>query len=147
MKQLTEHFSLEELTQSSTAERLSIDNTPPLEVVACLTRCAMGLERVRALLNQPMHIDSGYRSPALNQAIGGAAKSAHMSGFAADFKCPNFGTPKEVAEAIARSDLQFDQLICEGTWVHIAFDPAMRGQVLTAHFHAGEPTTYTAGLE
>jgi len=147
MHQLTEHFSLEEMTQSSTAERLQIDNTPPLEVVACLTRCAMGLERVRALLQQPMHIDSGYRSPALNAHVGGSSKSAHMTGFAADFKCPNFGTPLEVAKAIERSDIPFDQLICEGTWVHIAFDPAMRHQVLTARFHAGQPTTYTNGLD
>ena len=146
MTQLTEHFSLEELTQSSTALRLQINNRPPLEVVACLTRCAMGLERVRALLNAPMHIDSGYRSPALNKAVGGAWNSAHMSGFAADFICPDFGSPKAIAQAIAASGIPFDQVICEGTWVHIAFSPEARGQVMTAHFNAGGGTTYTYGI-
>ena len=146
MTQLTDHFSLEEMTHSSTALRLQIDNRPPLQVVAALTRCAMGLEHVRALLGAPMHIDSGFRSLALNKVVGGAWNSAHMTGFAADFTCPDFGSPKAIAQAIAASDIQFDQLICEGTWVHISFAREMRREVLTAHFNAGGGTTYTKGI-
>lgn len=146
MKQLTEHFSLEELTHSDKAVELNIDNFPPLEVVACLTRCAMGLEAVRQILGEPMHISSGYRSPALNRAVKGEPKSAHLYGYAADFTCPNFGTPRDVAQAIVRGHVPFDQVICEGTWVHISFDPTMRGMALTAHFHPDGETTYTPGV-
>ena len=143
---LSDHFTLEELTGSTTATRLSIDNTPTPEIAAHLTQTAMGLEKVRALLGQPMHIDSGYRCPDLNKAVGGASNSAHMEGFAADFICPDFGTPVEIVRAIAASDIEFDKCIQEGTWVHISFDPAMRKELLIANFAAGQPTTYTQGV-
>ena len=142
---LTEHFTLEELTFSPTAERQKINNTPPLEAVAHLTTLAEGLEKVRALLGGPIRISSGYRSPELNAAIRGARNSAHMAGYAADFTCPSFGNPKDVVRAIAASAIEFDQCIYDGTWVHISFDPDMRRQVLTAHFGQGG-TTYTEGV-
>ena len=142
---LTEHFTLEELTFSPTAERQKINNTPPLEAVAHLTTLAEGLEKVRALLGGPIRISSGYRSPELNAAIGGAKNSAHMSGFAADFVCPSFGSPLDIVKAIAASSIKFDQCIQEGMWVHISFDPDMRREVLTAHFHNGE-AYYTEGV-
>lgn len=142
--QLSEHFTLEELMFSSTAQRLGIDNTPNAVMVANLTNCASGLEEVRALLGRPMSIDSGYRCPDLNKAVGGASNSAHMTGYADDFVCPGFGTPEQIVKAIVASDIVFDQCIQEGTWVHISFDPAARKQVLTAHFGAAG-TTYTQG--
>ena len=142
---LTEHFTLEELTFSPTAERQKINNTPSLEAVAHMTTLAEGLEKVRALLGGPIRISSGYRSPELNAAIRGARNSAHMAGYAADFTCPSFGNPKDVVRAIAASAIEFDQCIYEGTWVHISFDPDMRRQVLTAHFGQGG-TTYTEGV-
>lgn len=146
MTQLTAHFSLEELTRSSTAVRMGISNTPDLETVMHLTVCALGLERVRALLGgQPLSIDSGYRCPALNKAVGGVADSAHLYGYAADFICPSYGTPAEIARAIAASDLVFDQCIQEGTWVHISFDPRARRQALTAKFGPGG-ATYSSGV-
>lgn len=141
---LTDHFTLEELTFSSTAQRLGIDNTPSLETVAKLTRTAMGLEQIRALLGAPMHIDSGYRCPALNKAVGGAATSAHMDGMAADFICPSFGDPLSIVKAIEASGIDFDQCIQEGTWVHVSFAPTMRRQILTAHF-SDNGATYTQG--
>lgn len=145
--QLSDHFSLAELVASSTATRLGIDNTPSPQIVAALGVTAAGLEQVRSLLGgQPMHIDSGYRCPALNAAVRGAKNSAHMSGFAADFVCPSFGTPIEIVRAIQASNLQFDQCIVEcNAWVHISFAPDMRRQVLTAHFGPGG-TTYTQGV-
>lgn len=143
--QLSPHFSLEELTASSTARRLGIDNTPPAEALANLAVTANGLEGVRSLLGQPMRIDSGFRCPALNRAVGGAKTSAHMSGYAADFVCPEFGDPLAIVKAIAASELPFDQVIQEGTWVHISFDPQLRRRILTAHFGPGG-TTYTEGV-
>lgn len=144
MNQLTEHFSLEELTASSTAQRLGIDNTPSLDIVATLTMTAMGLEKIRSMLGFPLHIDSGYRSPELNAAVKGAATSAHMQGYAADFTCPEFGTPLEIVHIIQNSRLAVDQCIQEGSWCHVSFDPRMRGEFMTAHFGPGG-TTYTQG--
>ena len=142
---LTPHFSLAELTFSATAQRRQIDNSPPPSVLRNLNQLAVGLEDVRAALDGlPIRINSGYRCPALNRAVGGARLSAHMSGHAADFVCPDFGSPLEIVRALAKSDIAFDKLIQEGTWVHISFAPAGRRQLLTAHFGAGG-TTYTVG--
>lgn len=143
--QLTQHFSLEELTFSSTAARNSIDNTPDAATTQRLLTCAMGLEKIRALLGAPLHIDSGYRCPALNRAVGGVPDSAHVQGYAADFKCPDYGSPMEIARAIAGSDMAFDQCIQEGTWVHVSFDPRLRHQALTATFGPGG-ATYSKGV-
>lgn len=142
---LSPHFAIEELTFSSTAQRLGIDNTPTDSVLKNLYRLASCLEVVRAILGgEPLHIDSGYRSHELNRAVGGAKTSAHLDGIAADFTCPAFGTPAEIVKAIQGSDLGYDQMILEGTWVHISFDPRMRMEILTAHF-GPLGTTYTQG--
>jgi hypothetical protein len=129
MTQLTPHFSLEELT--ATAHR-GIDNTPPAPILPHLQTLAEGLEQVRALLGHPLHINSGYRSPALNSEVGGAKNSAHMSGYAADFICPAFGDPLAICKAIAASQIQFNQIIQEGTWTHLSFAPPLtRRSILT----------------
>lgn len=142
---LTPHFTLEELSFSSTALRLGIDNTPPEWAKAHLLLLAQGLEAVRAILRGPMHVDSGWRCTILNAAVKGAYNSAHTQGFAADFTCREFGPPLAVVRAISSSPILFDQLICEGTWTHISFAPTLRRQVLTAHFSPGG-TTYTQGV-
>lgn len=136
---LTPHFSMEELTFSSTAQRLGINNTPPASVVPNLTILANGLEQVRKLMgDRPIHIDSGYRCPVLNHAVGGAVNSAHLFGWAADFICTPYGTPREIFQAIFLSPIFYDQLIIEaGAWVHISFDPLMRRQQLVASRIAG----------
>ena len=146
MTKLSEHFTLEELTFSATAQRKQIDNNPPAEVLENMKRLAAGLEEVRAALgNKPMRINSGYRSPKLNRAVGGARLSAHMAGYAADFVCPDFGSPLKIVKALAATGIQFDKLIQEGTWVHISFAPEARRQLLTAHF-GPNGTSYTAGV-
>lgn len=143
---LSEHFNLNEFTISQTATRKGIDNTPPEPVIERLRMLAATLERVRGLLgNSPIRISSGYRSKELNRAIGSGDSSAHVLGYAVDFTCPIFGTPKEVAQEIAASSIKFDQLIYEGTWIHLSIDPRNRRELLTAHFKNGK-ASYTKGI-
>ena len=137
---LSNSFTLEQLTFSETAVRKGLDNTPSPEQEANLVELAQALERVQLLLGFPLSIHSAYRSPKVNAAVGGSATSAHMEGYAADFTCPSFGTPLEVCKAIAASDLSFDQLIQEGTWAHLSIDPRMRRELLTATFSGGKAT-------
>lgn len=145
---LTEHFNLNEFTVSQEATRKRIDNTPDEKTVAHLRTLAASLEQVRELLgNLSIHISSGYRCISLNRAIGSSDTSAHVLGYAADFTCSDFGTPLQVAKKIAESNLKFDQVINEGTWVHISVDPKNRRELLTAKFHANAKTTYVQGLE
>lgn len=136
MLRLTDHFALDELTASQTAARLSIDNTPSPDVLAELQKTAELLERVRALTEKPVLVSSGYRSPRVNHAVGGATNSAHQWGGAADFIVPGFGSPLDVARYLATfaDSLSFDQLIYEfDAWVHIgrARNGGPRRQVLT----------------
>jgi zinc D-Ala-D-Ala carboxypeptidase len=134
-QKLTANFWLDEFTISQTATRMGIDNTPPPEIIARLkTVTAPGLEKVRAgpMRGNAISISSGYRCPRLNAAVGGSSSSAHLWGWATDFNCRRFGSPLAVCKAIAASDIEYDQLIHEfGRWVHISFDPRMRGQELT----------------
>lgn len=142
---LTEHFTLAEFTDSQTALRKGISNMPSEMAIANLHRVAEVLEQVRALFGKPLVISSGYRSPALNSAVGGASSSAHLTGLAADFTVPGM-TPSDTAKAIVKAGIKFDQLIYEGTWVHLGLSAgALRNEVLTAHFGGGS-TTYTRGI-
>ena len=143
---LSDHFSLDEFTASQEATRHSIGNTPSAKVVENLRMLAALLEQVRTLLGgHSIRISSGFRSLVLNRHIGSFDTSAHVRGYAADFTCPAFGTPLEVAKEIAESNLKFDQLIYEGTWVHISCDPQNRRQLITARFEHGH-TYYTTGI-
>lgn len=144
---LSPHFSLEEFLASQTAAREGIDNSPSPEHLENLKRTAAVMEKVRELLgNKPIIVSSGYRSPALNAAVGGSSTSAHCFGLACDFQCPAFGTPHEICETLQACVMQLgiDQLIDEyppGGWVHIGLregDP--RHQVATIDsrgFHLG----------
>jgi len=134
--QLTEHFSLEELMASETAARAGIDNTPPPSLMRNMQTLAEGLEKVRAALGGlPIHVNSGYRCPALNAMVGGAPDSRHMRGLAADILCPEFGPPLMVCKAVAQSGIATDQVIHEfGHWCHVSFTPdgaAPAGELLT----------------
>lgn len=141
---LSKYFSYEELT---TTQIRGVDNTPDAEHLENLKHTAWQLDIVRHILkDNPIHINSGYRSPEVNARIGGSKTSAHSLGHAADLICPQFGDPKAICEAIRDSGLRFDQLIYEGTWVHISFDPKLRGQMMTAHFPPNGPTQYTLGF-
>ena len=113
---LTPHFTLEEMTFTNHRE---LDNTPNVLQINNLQRLAEFLEEVRSLLGKPIIIDSGFRSPDVNQAVGSTSVSQHLRGCAADFRVPGM-TPAEVVKAIHGSDLPFDQLILELTWTHIS---------------------------
>lgn len=132
---LTPHFTLEELIQSETAARQGLDNTPPPDIMPNLQRLAEALERLRELLGHAIHINSGYRSPTLNQVVGGSKNSQHVRGLAADLICPAFGPPFEVCRAIEASDLAYSQLIFEyDSWTHFAIaelNAAPRMETLT----------------
>lgn len=143
---MSEHFSIDELAFSQTAIRNNICNTPPDESIRNnLERVCDTLEQIRALTGQPIYISSGYRCPGLNRMVGGASASAHVQGLAADFTCKLF-TPKQLALMIRDSDIEFDQLIQEGRWVHIGLSIGKpRREVLTAQFDAGH-ATYTKGI-
>jgi len=142
--QLSPHFSLAQLIYSETAEKNGIDNTPPPEIIENLKRLAAGLEDVQALLGAPLDVSSGYRCAALNAAVGGSGASQHRQGLAADFACPAFGSALEVAQAIQRSAIRFDQCILEyGRWVHLSFSDAPRARLLTIY---DEKEGYLAGL-
>lgn len=124
---LSEHFTLEELTASSTARDLGIDNTPPQEFAPRLILLAQMLERIRAALGGvPIVVSSGYRCPVLNKAVGGVPESHHTLGYAADIEAPAFGDPQQVARRLVADldTLQIGQLILEGVkgkkWVHVS---------------------------
>lgn len=125
--QLTPHFSLAELTVT----KAKIDNTPSKEVIEVLRTTAFYMEKVREILgNVAITINSGYRSPDVNRQVGGTSNSSHTYGYAVDFTAYGH-TPLTISNILSKSSLKFDQLIYEKTWVHISFDPRMRGNILT----------------
>lgn len=132
MIHLSPHFTLDELTFSQTAERLGLNNDPGPEVLAALKRTALGLEAVRVRLGgAPILVSSGYRAPPVNAAVGGSPSSQHMRGEAVDFTAPRFGVPRQIVDALADSDVPYDQLILEfGRWVHISFSGNPRRHAL-----------------
>lgn len=117
---LSEHFTLEELTHSEVAERKGLDNTPNATEIANLMRLADLLEQVRALINKPIMLNSGFRSKPVNDSVGSKDTSQHRIGCAADIRVPGM-TPKQVVEAIIASGIGYDQVIEEfGSWTHIS---------------------------
>ena len=145
MNNLSAHFSYNEGVHSDKAVELGLNNFPSAEVLENMTQAAQQLEIVRSYLAQPVSVDSWYRSPEVNAAVGGVSNSAHLDGWAIDFTCSQFGTPEDIVKFIVSTGVKFDQCIVENnSWVHISFAPAMRQRVLSAslvngeeHFHAG----------
>jgi hypothetical protein len=115
---LSEHFTLEELTATSHRE---FDNTPKANELANLMRVAALLEQVKTVLGgKPVMINSGFRSKQVNDSVGSKDTSQHRIGCAADIRVPGM-TPNEVVQAIIDSDIGYDQLIREfDSWTHIS---------------------------
>lgn len=142
MTQLTKNFSLAELTKSQTAARKGLDNTPTPLVEKNLKHLAVAiLQPLRDKIGKPIVINSGYRSPSVNKAVGGSDTSAHRFGHAVDLIVPAYagGDVKKLALFIEKflkdNNIAFDQLIFEfDAWCHIGIKSGnnkQRGQVIT----------------
>jgi hypothetical protein len=125
---LTEHFTLEELTTTSHRQ---FDNTPNDAELANLQKLAEFLEEVKALLDgKPIMINSAFRSKQVNDSVGSKDTSQHRTGSAADIRVPGM-SPDAVVRALVASDLPFDQVIREfDAWTHISISPTPRRQAL-----------------
>lgn len=108
------------MTVSEIGARKGLDNTPNATEISNLVRTALLLEQVRALVKKPIIVNSAFRSKAVNDAVGSKDTSQHRIGCAADIRVPGM-TPKQVVEAIMKSDIPYDQLIREfDSWTHIS---------------------------
>ena len=129
------YFTINELTKSSTARRLGIDNTPTQEIKDNLSKLIDNiLDPLREAFQQPIIVSSGYRCKALNKAVGGAVSSQHCLGMAADIHtvANTKESNKKLFELIKSLKLPFDQLINEYnyTWIHVSYSPRNRRQIL-----------------
>ena len=131
-------FTFDELIRSATAERLGIDNLPPPEEMDNLRLLAIKiLQPLRDAWQRPIIVTSGYRSPALNKALGGARNSQHLMGQAADICATDPADNKALfltaVRLIQEGTLQVGQLIDEYAyqWIHISLPtPRLRNQIL-----------------
>jgi hypothetical protein len=146
--QLSEHLSLAEVTRSETAKRKGVSNMPidaHIENFKLLANKVF--EPIRNHFGKPIHISSGYRSAALNKAIGGAASSQHCTGEAIDIDMDGHagGVTNKMVFDYIKDNLEFDQLIWEfGTdtapdWVHVSYESTgkQRKQILKAVRNGG----------
>lgn len=121
------YFTIDELTRSATAKARGIDNTPTKEVVANLTALTEKvLDPLREAWGRPLTVNSGYRCPALNKAVNGAATSQHMTGQAADITTGNAADNRRLYQLAVDLKLPFDQLIGKNYnfgWLHLSYDP------------------------
>jgi len=125
---LSEHFTLEELTATSHRQ---FDNTPNDAEMGNLVLLAELLEKVKAFLNgKPIMVNSAFRSKAVNDSVGSKDTSQHRTGCAADIRVPGM-TPDQVVRAIIAAGLPYDQLIREfDSWTHISIADKPRRQAL-----------------
>ena len=150
---LSNYVSLAEVTRSDTAKRKGIDNSPTEEHLENLkTICVDVFDKVREHFGVPLYISSGYRSAALNKAIGGSATSDHNNGRALDLDQDGHGNGVTNADVFnfIKDNLEFDQLIWEfgssqnPDWVHVGYRKgANRKQILKAIKDSGK-TKYVA---
>ena len=133
MEQITENFTLEEFTRSETAERMGITNVPGnRERLAIVNLCAKLLQPLRDIYGKPIRINSGYRCPELNKAVGGVPNSMHQRGEASDLSID--GKARELLELIEENHLPFDQAILyrKQNFLHVSLklDGEQREQII-----------------
>ena len=131
----TKYFSVREMTYSDTALKKGIENTPESPtIVGNIMKTAGYLDQIREFLGFPLSVNSWYRCPELNTAVKGSKSSDHLKGLAVDLtsrKQTAYALCLSIAEACEKLKIPFDQIIYEGTWVHIGFGTRQRGQKLT----------------
>jgi hypothetical protein len=118
--QLSANFMLSEALHSEIAVRKGLDNSPSPQALSNLS--ALFMQLVQPIRNHfgPLHVNSAYRRLLVNRAVGGSDTSAHPFGWAGDLVPVTYGlTIREMVEWVAESDLPFDQVIYEGTWMHV----------------------------
>ena len=118
------YFTIHELTHSDTAHQKGINNTPPPAIKVKLTSLINNLlDPIREAWGGPITVNSGYRCPVLNKAVGGASTSQHQKGEAADITVGSPELNQQLFDLIAKGDFDFDQLIDESyySWIHISF--------------------------
>jgi hypothetical protein len=150
---LSANFSLHEMCKSETALRMGYDNTPDEEATENLRLlCEKVLQPVRDHYGKGVKVNSAYRSPESNAAVGGSKTSDHCKGMAADIEIPGVANA-DLAQWIM-DNLDYTQLILEfytpgipdSGWVHVSYDPNnLKKQELTATKVAGK-TQYLPGL-
>ena len=141
-----QHFTIQELSASATAERLAIDNTPPRAARRMLTILVEQLlDPIRRRYGAPIIVTSGYRCPALNTAVGGVANSHHIVGCAADITTGSIENNTMLFALIKGMQtthaIRFTQLIAEKDyrWLHISYVPGMlRNQIIDVNACASE---------
>ncbi|MCH5235695.1 MAG: peptidase M15 [Muribaculaceae bacterium] len=132
---LTQNFTLEEMTASSTAKGKGIINIPDTQATESLKRlCEEILQPIRNKFGKPVKVTSGYRSDALNTAIGGSKTSQHLKGEAADIICnDNKALWNLIINMIQNQEIRVGQLIDEKNlrWIHISLpDSSHYNQIL-----------------
>lgn len=125
------HFSWEEVERSDWAERNGVDNTLPEELEEAAIYTADKMEVVRSILRAPIHVNSWYRNSTVNKGVGSKVPtSQHVFAEAVDFVAPSLGSPLEICKLLSKHAdlLDFNQLIYEFSWVHIAWYNPSRKQ-------------------
>lgn len=137
--QISENFSWNEFQRSSKAEELGTNNNIPDESIASQVRSLVVtvLQPLRSAFGKPLHINSGYRCPALNKVLKGAKNSQHTKGQAVDIASDN---PFELAELVLQKKLPFDQMILYKNFLHVSHKHpgSQRGMVLYDEGYEGE---------
>ena len=144
---LSKNFVLSEITRSNTARRLNINNAPDKEHLRNMQILITNLIQPMRNALGPIRISSGYRSPALNRAIGGSSKSQHCKGQALDlqFWKNSEMCNKEVYDRVIKEGLEFDQMIkqFDFAWIHISLkDKNNRKDILEAYHDEDGDTKY-----
>lgn len=120
-KKISEHFTLFDVCNSSTALLKNIDNRPTSQVVTNATALIKNvLEPIRNHFNTPVLVNCMYRCPELNKLVGGVPTSQHCTGQAADIVIK--GKTIEEVFNFVKNNLIYDQAIQEGSWLHISFN-------------------------
>lgn len=117
------YFTISELCKSDTAKARGIDNTPTEEVKRNLEALIENvLDPLREAYGKPIYVNSGYRCPKLNKAVGGVSNSQHVKGQAADIDVNDTEENKKLYDYITKN-LNFDQCLWEngGAWIHVSY--------------------------